>query len=116
MGGAGRKFVKEKYDINDDIYGNIMVAVNEAVNNAIKHGKSREICIDIRAEKDRIALTVADDGLGFSKGAKRHQGMGLRIMKYRASALAATLDIASKPNSGSRVTCTVPLHGTSSTN
>ena len=29
---------KEKYQLNDDIYGNIMIAVTEAVNNAIKHG------------------------------------------------------------------------------
>jgi serine/threonine-protein kinase RsbW len=33
---------KEKYQLNDDIYGNIMIAVTEAVNNAIKHGNKSD--------------------------------------------------------------------------
>ena len=33
---------KTKFSLNDDIYGNIMIAVTEAVNNAIKHGSSSD--------------------------------------------------------------------------
>jgi serine/threonine-protein kinase RsbW len=32
---------KERFQLDDDIYGNIMIAVTEAVNNAIKHGKCK---------------------------------------------------------------------------
>ena len=33
---------KDKFDLDDDIYGNIMIAVTEAVNNAIKHGNQKD--------------------------------------------------------------------------
>ena len=77
----------------------------EAVTNAIKHGKAKQIVIELTAENDRLSLKIRDDGAGFAEQAEKLQGMGLRIMKYRATRLGATLDIQSTPAHGTVVTC-----------
>jgi PAS domain S-box-containing protein len=77
----------------------------EAVTNAIKHGKAKQILIDLTAENDRLSLKIRDNGAGFAEQPEKLQGMGLRIMKYRATRLGATLDIQSEPGHGTVVTC-----------
>jgi two-component system sensor kinase FixL len=65
----------------------------EAISNAIKHGKSSEITISLKAEHNRITLAIKDDGAGFSQPGKRPRGMGLRIMKYRAGVIGGSLEV-----------------------
>jgi serine/threonine-protein kinase RsbW len=60
---------KEKYQLNDDIYGNIMIAVTESVNNAIIHGnrmqKNKNVELKLSLENSSIVFTIADEGEGF---------------------------------------------------
>ena len=60
---------KDQYNIDDDIYGNIMIAVTESVNNAIKHGNelqgSKNVTIFLNLEQDIITFTIQDQGSGF---------------------------------------------------
>ncbi len=60
---------KEKYQLDDDIYGNIMIAVTEAVNNAIKHGNKdnseKNVSISLSLEEGLIKFTIQDEGDGF---------------------------------------------------
>ena len=60
---------KEKFNITDDIYGNIMVAVTESVNNAIKHGnnsdKDKLVSISLFIEPKNLKFVVEDQGVGF---------------------------------------------------
>ena len=60
---------KDKYALNDDIYGNIMIAVTESVNNAIVHGnkneKSKNVDLKLTLENRSIKFTVTDEGPGF---------------------------------------------------
>ena len=61
--------VKEKYDINDDIYGNILIAITEAVNNAILHGNQgnpkKNVELIMQLLDDSIRFVVKDEGEGF---------------------------------------------------
>ena len=61
--------VKERYNINDDIYGNIMVSVTESVNNAIKHGnqmnKDKNVTLTTIYEQNLVKFIVEDEGPGF---------------------------------------------------
>lgn len=61
--------VKDKYNINDDIYGNIMVAVTESVNNAIKHGnkldKNKNVILITEYEDNLVRFIIEDEGEGF---------------------------------------------------
>ncbi len=77
----------------------------ESINNAVKHGKAKRVAISLKPDGDRIALSISDDGAGFSTEAKKSNGMGLHIMKYRASVVGAELKIHSEPYRGATVTC-----------
>ena len=61
--------VKEKYQLDDDIYGNIMIAVIESVNNAISHGngndKDKNVVLSLSMNDNTIRVSVEDQGVGF---------------------------------------------------
>jgi PAS domain S-box-containing protein len=80
--------------------------VQEAINNAVKHGHAGRIIISLKPADDRITLTVTDDGSGFSNKTKKSGGMGLHIMKYRASVVKASLEVSSGVDgAGTTVLC-----------
>lgn len=60
---------KDTFNIEDDIYGNIMVAVTEAVNNAIRHGnkfdKDKNVLLSLQVAQDKVKFEVEDQGEGF---------------------------------------------------
>ncbi|MBU1565493.1 MAG: cache domain-containing protein [Proteobacteria bacterium] len=62
----------------------------EAVQNAIKHARADKITITLMNRPDTIILTVADNGIGLNR-AVVSQGMGIRIMSYRASWIGASI-------------------------
>lgn len=61
--------VKEKFNLNDDIYGNIMISVTESVNNAIHHGngqdQSKNVSITLHLNDNQIKFAIQDQGKGF---------------------------------------------------
>src|ERR1043166_7532672 len=65
----------------------------EAVSNAIKHGKTERISISLRTSRGRIILKVSDNGIGFPKTDSKDKGMGLRIMQSRAGMIGGTMAI-----------------------
>jgi len=87
---------------------NLYRIAQEAITNAVKHGKARHISIGLEKINGTITLTVTDDGVGLSENARNSQGMGLRIMAYRANMIGATFNIGRSPESGTRVTCKLP--------
>jgi len=80
----------------------------EAVSNAIKHGKAKSIEILLAEEPQRIVLTVKDNGTGFTPGAIGGQGMGLHIMQYRASLIDARVMLQPQTVGGMAVICFLP--------
>ena len=58
-----------EYQIQKDLYGNILISLTEAVNNAIIHGnqkdESKSVRIQLNKTRDRIAFRVSDEGRGF---------------------------------------------------
>jgi len=82
----------------------------EAVTNAIKHGKPGRVEISLTKLPGRICLAVRDDGAGMAAPPKK-PGMGLRIMRYRAGMIGGSLGIQHKPGGGTDVVCTVNLSG-----
>jgi PAS domain S-box-containing protein len=78
----------------------------EAVNNAVKHGRGRNILISLADDGEFVTLTISDDGRGFpSKRDPMTAGSGLRIMRYRAELIGATLSITGADPHGTIVTC-----------
>jgi PAS domain S-box-containing protein len=80
----------------------------EAITNAIKHGKAKNINIKLRFTKSGIVLSVKNDGLDFPKLSTRTKGLGLKIMKYRTDLIGGSLDIRKGDKGGTVVTCIFP--------
>ncbi len=88
----------------------------EAVSNAVKHGKAKAIAIHLKADPGWIYLGVSDNGVGFSlEKTSQSKGMGLRIMKFRAGMIGGTLTIERNADGGTIVICSAPNHPPAST-
>jgi two-component system CheB/CheR fusion protein len=83
----------------------------EAVSNAIKHGKARRLVISLRKARGRIILRVNDNGGGFPRRSPKNKGMGLRIMQSRAGMIGGTIAIEPNSGGGTNVTCAMPQNG-----
>ncbi len=81
----------------------------EAVSNAMKHGKAKHVTISFTSNEGLLRLRVSDDGEGFGKPATADSGMGVNIMRYRARIMGGTLEIKSVPGEGVKVICTIPV-------
>jgi signal transduction histidine kinase len=81
----------------------------EALTNAIKHGKAKVVRLGLNALPQELKLTIANDGVPFPDLQGRSTGMGLRIMNYRASLIGASLEVKANGTEGALVTCHVPL-------
>ncbi|MEW6981229.1 CheR family methyltransferase [Colwelliaceae bacterium 6471] len=78
----------------------------EALNNIIKHAKASKITLKLYREADKWHLLIQDNGQGFNpQKLDFDQGIGLRIMQYRASSINAKLTITSTPSNGTCVSC-----------
>jgi serine/threonine-protein kinase RsbW len=62
---------KESFEINDDIYGNIMISVTECISNAIIHGnqnnKEKLVHLELAVENNILKFTIEDEGTGFDQ-------------------------------------------------
>lgn len=60
---------KESFEINDDIYGNIMISVTECISNAIIHGnggdKNKLVNLELKMEDNQLKFIIQDEGQGF---------------------------------------------------
>lgn len=82
--------------------------VQESLNNAIKHGKADRIIISATADEKGAVISVRDNGVGLTGGTSLGKGMGLNIMKYRASIIGAALDVRNAEEGGVVMVCTLP--------
>lgn len=103
-------------EIDKEINLSIFRIVQEACNNAIKHAGPSEIIIGIDKEKDRIVITIEDDGKGFDfdidkcEIIEESSGMGLSIIKERTYLLSGEFAIESKKNQGTKLKIKIPLN------
>ncbi len=82
--------------------------VQEAVNNAIQHGKAKQVIITLVVFQDRGVLTIQDDGIGFEAKTAAGPGLGLRSMRFRSRVIGARLKICQDVGGGTVVVCSFP--------
>lgn len=86
----------------------LYLIAQEAVHNAVKHALPRNIRISLES-KDLLTLSVQDNGIGMpAEPTEDHGGLGLRIMRNRASIVGAALTIQPAEPTGTLVKCTLP--------
>jgi two-component system, LuxR family, sensor kinase FixL len=81
----------------------------EAVNNAIRHGRGNHVVVSLGSDGRRVCLQVEDNGIGIISR-NDHGGMGLQIMSFRARMIGGSLQVQRRDSDGGTiVTCTAPL-------
>jgi PAS domain S-box-containing protein len=88
----------------------LYLIAQEAVRNALKHAKPRNVCISLESNH-LLTLRVQDDGMGLPEtmeASKPEGGLGLRIMRNRAVIIGATLKIEPALPAGTLVVCSLP--------
>lgn len=97
---------KEKYQLDDGLYGNIMIAVTESVNNAIRHGNkldpSKNVHLSLKLIESQIQFTIQDEGDGFNfkdlpdptapENIEKPGGRGIFLMKHLADEVSFNED------------------------
>ena len=86
----------------------------EAVTNAIKHGKAKKVDMSLLSNNGDLIMTVRNDGQPFPETLGLKNRMGLRIMNYRAHVIGATVSVRGQGEHGAIVTCSMPLRGVNS--
>ena len=87
--------------------------VQEAVGNALRHARASVVRVTLRDAPDNLRLVVEDDGVGFdpaavARSAQRGEHLGLLGMTERVRSAGGTIEIDSRPGSGSRITVQIP--------
>ena len=88
----------------------------EAVSNAIRHGRAGSIVMGLSERNGRVTMTVEDDGVGLREDWQKGQGLGTRIMAHRAEMIGADFVMDVNPTGGTIVKCSLPIAPESSDN
>ncbi|MCU0608672.1 MAG: sensor histidine kinase [Chitinispirillaceae bacterium] len=94
-----------EFDI--DTASHLFRIVQESLANAVKHGKANRVDVGLRKSAPEIILSVEDNGTGIEPS-RRTNGLGIRIMQYRATMLGGRLAVDRKETGGTIVTCILP--------
>jgi signal transduction histidine kinase len=89
--------------------GHLLRIAQEAVRNAVSHGRADHIGISLECVDGSGMLSIWDNGVGFSDDDRNHSGIGLHTMDYRARAIGGSLTVARRPQGGTAVACLFPL-------
>ena len=92
---------------DDSVATHLYHIAQEAVNNALKHGRASCIAILLSSEAERALLAIEDNGSGLPESPE-NPGMGLHIMSYRAKMVGGSIEFRRLPSGGTLVRCTFP--------
>ncbi len=81
----------------------------EAVNNAIAHGRAKRIEVSLAFRNGQATLAIQDDGVGIGGPLAGHRGIGLHTMAYRARLIGGVIELNRRAPRGTVVACVFPL-------
>jgi PAS domain S-box-containing protein len=92
--------VNGEYELPPDIKVAFYRIAQESLNNIVKYSRAKQVEITILLSEQRVRLEIKDDGIGFDPANIKPTSLGMRIMRERAEAIHARLDISSSPGRG----------------
>jgi len=100
-------------DVPSKLSPDVMLCVfrvaQEALQNGLKHSSATSMSVHLGRTRGGLAVTIADNGVGFEVKAAWRKGVGLSSISERVDEMGGALDIHSSPGAGTRLTATVPL-------
>lgn len=97
--------------IGESAAAHLYLIVQEAITNAVRHGRARSIAVTLRTNRALVSLSITDDGVGIAENAARGAGMGLKLMEYRSAVIGGVMGIKRRPGGGTRVHSVCPQDG-----
>jgi signal transduction histidine kinase len=91
------------------VAGHLYRIAQEATNNAIKHARADRVTIRLGRRGANLRLEISDNGIGLPKDPGDRQGLGLRVMRDRASLIGAELSVGTTRGKGVTIVCTRPI-------
>jgi signal transduction histidine kinase len=90
---------------------NVFRITQEAVTNAVKHGRAEQIMLRLTTSpSNRVLVEILDDGCGIANAVTTEGfGLGMRTMRYRAELIGASLEVAARSSGGTRVAVSFPV-------
>ena len=103
------EFQSDRIDgLPEEIGLSMFRVAQEALNNAVRHGKPSQIKVSLRKQEKVLCMKVTDTGLGFDT-ANVSDGLGLISMQERLRFLGGTVVVNSQPGAGTEVNAELPL-------
>jgi len=94
--------------IGESAAAHLYLIVQEAINNAVRHGRAQTIVVSLRANRTLVSLSITDDGVGIAEQASRGGGMGLKLMEYRSAVIGGVIGVKRRADGGTRVHSVCP--------
>jgi len=99
----------EERTVARNFCGSLLLIMQEAVGNAIRHGAAKHVVVKIAFREKDIEMTISDDGCGFDAASTPIAGhYGLSTMERRIGELGGSMRISSAPGRGTVVAFTIP--------
>lgn len=92
-----------------EVEAHLFRIAQEAVNNAVTHGRAKRVEIGLSTKDGAGLLSVRDDGVGLPEESRHAEGVGLHTMAYRACLIGGSLDVRRRTPRGTAVTCVFPI-------
>ncbi|WP_316182244.1 sensor histidine kinase [Bradyrhizobium sp. SZCCHNRI1009] len=96
-------------DLGRETTSHLVRIAQEAVRNAVSHGRADEIEIRLACTAGSGLLSIRDNGVGLPEKWRDHDGIGLYTMDYRARAIGGSLTVEPQARRGVMVACAFPL-------
>jgi two-component system, LuxR family, sensor kinase FixL len=100
--------LKEPLTLDDGAATHLYRIAQEAFTNAIRHGRVTQVTIDLATAEGTLTLSVQDNGRGFDERNASNNGLGLKLMRYRAQMLGGDVTISNNKGGGVVVRCACP--------
>jgi signal transduction histidine kinase len=98
------EFTQEgKLELPPDVKEVFYRVAQEALNNIAKHAGATQVQVSLAGQKDQAEAVISDDGCGFDARRLSPENLGMKIMRERAAAIHAKIQIESSPGAGTRI-------------
>ncbi len=94
--------------IGDSAAAHLYLIVQEAINNAVRHGRAKSIAVSLRTNRALVSLSISDNGVGIADNQARGTGMGLKLMQYRCAVIGGVMRVKRRPGGGTRIHSVCP--------
>ena len=100
-------------DLDDPTCITLFRLVQESLTNVARHANAGQVRVELRCSdcRQRLLLSIEDDGCGMDAGQGVHAGFGLTGMRERVAGLQGRLQLSSSPGKGTRIDVTLPFAG-----